>query len=340
MPRAFLFLLSGAVAFAQTEARDPFDRAMQLSQQARTQGNSADAAQHREEARTLLDQMPLSSPQWPGRVQNLAQSYQGSGRHAQARAMVADALSRASTLPEWSPARLQLLTTLAEFWQQDGNLLKAVSYREKAVAAFEATPPGAAAQPTQRDTAKLVSGGFGGRFTRGRMGAANNAYLYDRLANLYREMGRPDDAAKVVAKMRALLQNDPGALANSYEQSGDLDQARALYQKQADAAAANPKAQPWEVAGPLQSIASLYEREDRWSDAVATLNQAAARFDAAGAEPFRNQAASTRLRIASLLQRAGQREGAEQIYQALLNQTANEPPDFHVQVLQQYATFL
>jgi hypothetical protein len=222
-------------------------------------------------------------------------------------------------------------------------LLKAVSYREKAVAAVEAAPHGAAAQPLQRDKAELISivGGFGGRFSaRGRIGGGSNAYPFDRLADLYRELGRPDDAAKVVAKMRALLQDDPGALANSYEQSGDLDHARALYQKQADAAAANPKAQPWEVAAPLQSIASLYEREERWSDAVTALDQAAARLDAAGSEPFRNQAASVRLRIANLLQRGGQGQGAEQAYQALLNQNANDSPDLRVQVVDQYATYL
>ena len=343
MPRTFLCLLSAVVALAQVQPRDPFDRAMQMFQEARTRENPADAAQHREEARNLLDQTPVASPQWAGRVQNLAQSYQGSGRHTQARAVVQDALSRASALPERSPARLELLNTLAEFWQQDGNLLKAVSYREKAVAAVESTPPGAAAQPIQRDRSEIISivGGFSGRLSmRGSIGGSNNAYPYDRLAALYRELGRPEDAAKAVARMRSLLQNEPAALANSYEQSGDLDQARTLYQKQADAAAANPKAQPWEVAAPLQSIASLYEREERWSDAVAALDQAAARFDAAGAEPFRNQAASVRLRIANLLQRAGQKQSAEQAYQALLNQTANDQPDLRVQVIDQYATFL
>jgi tetratricopeptide (TPR) repeat protein len=141
MPRGFLLLLCCTVALGQVEPRDPFDRAMQSSQQARTQGNPVEAATRREEARKLLEQMPAGSPQWAGRVQNLAQAYQGSGRHVQARAVVQDALARANALPEWNPAHIQLLNTLAEFWQQDGNLLRALSYREKAVAAFEATPP-------------------------------------------------------------------------------------------------------------------------------------------------------------------------------------------------------
>jgi len=343
MQPALLLSLCSFIAAAQTVTLDPFDRAMQLSQQARNQGNPAEAAARREEARNLLEQMPVSSPQWLGRVQNLAQSYQGSGRHVQARTVVQNALDRADALPQSNPSRVELLNMLAQFWQQDGNLLKALSFREKAIAAFEATPPGAAAQPPQRDTAELVTfvGGFGGRFaSRGRFGGLGTAYLYDQLASLYRELGRLEDAAKTVAKIRSLLQNDPGALANSYEQSGDLDQARALYRKEAEAAETNPKAQPGEIAGPLQSIASLYEREERWSDAVAALEQAAARLDAGGGEPFRSQAASVRLRIANLLQRAGQRQGAEQAYQTLLNRTAGDQPDLRIQVVDQYATYL
>jgi hypothetical protein len=110
MPRAFLFLWCGTVALGQVEPRDPYDRAMQAYQQAQTQGNPADAAAQREAARKLLDQMPAGSSQWAPRVENLAQSYQSSGRHLQARAVIQDALARANALREWNPARVQLLT--------------------------------------------------------------------------------------------------------------------------------------------------------------------------------------------------------------------------------------
>jgi hypothetical protein len=348
MPRGFLLLLCCTLAPGQFEPRDPFDRAMQSSQQARTQGNPGEAAARREEARKLLEQMPAGLPQWAGRVQNLAQAYQGSGRHVQARAVVQDALMRANALPEWNPAHIQLLNTLAEFWQQDGNLLKALSYREKAVAAFEATPPGAssdAAQAMPPGVPSMVAstgrlpGVINGRFTSAFRGA-NNSYLYDQLANLYRQLGRPEATAKVMTKMRSLIQNDPGALAHSYEQDGDLDAALAVYQKQAADTAAKPQAQIWDTVAPLQSIASLYERENRLADAAAMLDQAAARLDASGEPSARNQAAGLRLRVASLLQRSGQRQAADQAYQALLNEPADRSQDLRSQVVQQYANYL
>src|SRR5579864_4673964 len=210
MPRGLLLLLCGTLAVGQVEPRDPFDRAMQSSQQARTQGNFAEAAARREEARKLLEQMPAGSPQWAGRVQNLARAYQGSGRHVQARAVLEDALARANALPEWTPVYIQLLNTLAEFWQQDGNLLKALSYREKAVAAFEATPPDASPEAAQAMPpgvpSMIASNGrlgvvINGRFTSAFRGA-NNCYLYDQLANLYRQLGRPEAVAKVMTKLQ------------------------------------------------------------------------------------------------------------------------------------------
>lgn len=347
MSRAFLFLLCGSVALGQVDPRDPFDRAMQASQQARTQGNPAEAAAHREEAHKLLDQMPAGSQQWAAHVQNLAQSYQGAGRHMQARAVIEDALSRANAAPEWSPTRIQLLNKLADFWQQDGNLLKAVSYREKAVSAFEATPPGAKAeaapqpnggQQTVAFVGKAIFGA-GGRFMRP-FGTSNNSYLYERLANLYGQLGRPESAEKATAKMRSLIQNDPSALAASYEEQGEFDQALAVYQKQAEAAEAKPQAQLWEVVGPFQSMASLYEREERWADAVAMLQQTAARLDSSGEPTAHDQAANIRLRIAGLFQRSGQKQGAEQIYQALLSQNANADRTVRSQVVQQYANYL
>jgi hypothetical protein len=348
MPQGFLLLLCCTVALGQVEPRDPFDRAMQSSQQARTQGNPVEAAARREEARKLLEQMPAGSPQWAGRVQNLAQAYQGSGRHVQARAVVQDALARANALPEWNPAHIQVLNTLAEFWQQDGNLLKALSYRERAVTAFEATPPGASSEAVQAVppgvSSMIANNGrlpvvINGRFTSAFRGA-NNSYLYDQLANLYRQLGRPEATAKVMTKMRSLIQNDPGALAHSYEQDGNLDGALAVYQNQAADAAAKPQAQIWDTVAPLQSIASLYERQNRLADAAATLDQAAARLDASGESSARNQAAGVRLRMASLLQRSGQRQAADQAYQALLNEPADRSQDLRSQVVQQYANYL
>lgn len=334
MPREPWLLLCSTLALGQVSPRDPFDRAMQSVQEARAHGNPAEAAARRDEARGLLEQMAANSPQWAGRVQNLAQQYQGSGWHAQARVAVQDALSRVNVLPEWHPARIQLLSTLADFWQQDGNLLKALWYWEKAASALEATPSGAASDAARPLPGGVASGSF--VIFRGQ----NNSYLYEQLTELYRQLGRPEATATAVAKMRSLIKNNPAALANSYEQEGDFDQALSLYQKQAADSAAKPQAQIWELIAPLQSIASLYEREGRPAEAVATIEQAVARLDASSEPEAHNQAVGMRLNLANMLQRSGRQQAAEQVYQALLSQSANYGADQQVQVVQQYANHL
>jgi tetratricopeptide (TPR) repeat protein len=213
----------------------------------------------------------------------------------QARAVIQDALARANALPEWNPARIQLLNTLAGISQQDGNLLKALSYREKAVAAFETTPPGAAAELAAQPKGFQpgVASGIGTKFAaNGRFmnqfGPTNSNYLYQQLADLYRQLGRSDAAEKATTKMRSLMQTDPNALASSLELEGKYDQALAVYQKQADASAAKPQAQVWELIGPLQSMAALYERQEQWTEATAVLQQAVARLDPSGDTSARN----------------------------------------------------
>src|SRR5207244_1605682 len=155
--------------------------------------------------------------------QNVAQIYQGSGRRLQARAIYQDALTRADALGEWHPTRIQLLNMLASSLQQDGNLLKALSYREKAVAALEAAPAGATPDPVQLRpgsraafTGSVSTGNqimmvrASGSFPAGMV--TNNAYIYQQLADLCRQLGRPEAAAKATAKMRGLMKDDPAAL--------------------------------------------------------------------------------------------------------------------------------
>src|SRR5207244_6563013 len=123
------------------------------------------------------------APVYSGGVQQVAQLYQGSGRNVQARAIVQQALDRTTSLGESHPARIQLLTTMADYWQQERNLLKSVGYMEKAVAALEAAPPeppaAPASQPTGQPTGQLtlqrmvaVNGDFSGllSFNGSRMG--------------------------------------------------------------------------------------------------------------------------------------------------------------------------
>jgi hypothetical protein len=352
MPRGFLFVLCSTVVLGQVPQREPFDIAVQSYRDARASGNFDQARGRREEARSLLSQTPLDSPLLPSRIQTVAQLYQNSGWRAQAQAVVEDELSRANSLVESHPIRIQLLNILADFWQQGGNLLRALSYREKTVAALDAAPASAspdAPQPRLNQAAgsaaaRRAAGGFGvfgaiQAFPPGR--GENHTQVYQQLSDLYSQLGRPEAAAKIVAKMRSLLQDDPRALAASYEREGSFDEAVSLYKKLAEQAAANPQAQPWEAIGPLQSIANLYQREQRWDDAAATLEQAAGRLEASGRPEAHNQAVGMRLNSANLFQQVGQSQAAEKVYQTLLAETANDDRNGTLlQVLQAYANHL
>jgi tetratricopeptide (TPR) repeat protein len=324
----------------QVPPREPFEIAVQSYWAARASGNFGQARALREGARSLPAQTPLDSPPLTNRVQTVAQLYQSSGWWAHSRAVVQDELSRASSLAESHPIRIQLLNMLADSWRQDGNLLKALSYREKAVAAFEAAPPLTsldAPQPRLSPFAgTAVANRAAGRFVLYGGRGVNNAYLYQQLADLYRQLGRPEAAAKTLLKMRSLFQDDPRALAAFYEREGNLDEAVALYKKVAEQAATNPQAQAWEAVAPLQSIANLYLRERRWDDAAATLEQAAGRLKSSG-----NQAVGMQLSIANVFQQAGQNQAAEKVYQTLLAETANDDRNGTLlQVVQAYAQHL
>src|SRR5437870_1764423 len=167
MTRGFLFVLCSAVVLGQVPRREPFEIAIQSYRDARSSGDFDTAAARREEARRLLALTPVDSPQLLSRVQAVAQIYQSSGRRAQARAVVQDSLSLADSLGESHFIRIQLLNMLADFWQQDGNLLRALSYREKAVAAQESAPPSGSPEapgfPAAEFSPSTGSGGFAGR---------------------------------------------------------------------------------------------------------------------------------------------------------------------------------
>src|ERR1051325_5596151 len=89
MSGRWLFVLCSTVALGQVQ---PFDIARQALSEAQKKGDFAQAAAKREALRAMLAQMSLDSPQLAGRVQNVAQLYRVSGRQAEARAVVQDAL--------------------------------------------------------------------------------------------------------------------------------------------------------------------------------------------------------------------------------------------------------
>jgi len=350
MPGGFLVLLCSAVALAQLgpAPRDPFDTVLESYQEARVAGSFDQAAAHREQARALAAHTPPDSPRFAGHVQTVSQLYQGAGRHAQAQAILEDALARTAVLGPSHPIRLQLLEALAGFWQQDGNLLRAAAEREKIVAAMEAAPPQAGETPLDTNpphwfgTAAFITG----TITVHPMGAGRMLYgapnigRYQQLADLYRQLGRPEEATQMMAKARKLVQDNPGALAAFYEREGDLDQALAQYKRQAAQAAANPDAQVWELTGPWQSMANVYQRQERWQDAAAALEQAVNQLESSGKPEAPSQAISLRLQYARMLQRSGDIKAADQVYQALQAGTADEPGGMGFQVRQDYANYL
>jgi tetratricopeptide (TPR) repeat protein len=278
MLRVPLFLVCSLAALAQPSPRqDPLEVAIQAVWQARNSGHFEEAVAAREQARAVLPRAPVDSPQFPGWAQQVAQLYQNANWNAQARAILRDALDRTRPLGDSHPSRIALLTALSDAWRQDGNLLKAAGYLEQAAAAQPAT-----------------------------LGAV---FTYTNLAGLYRQLGRPDAVAAIAVKIRALASNDPAALARFYEQQGQLAEAADIYRKLADQSA-DPQAR----SNALQSLANLYARQERYTDAVATERQAIA------AMPSPDYSWMLRQKVAVYLRHAGEVDQADQIFGQLLRE--------------------
>ncbi len=201
MQRISLVTVFSLVAAAQPlMQQDPLDTAIQAVWQSRTQGNFEGAGAAREQARALLQRVPVDSPRFAGWVQQVAQIYQASGWNAKARAILEESLTRAAPLGDSHPSRLAILNALGESWRQDGNLLKAVGFLEQAAASQATAPPPATAQIVHR--AVMFSGKFfsyDGSPSPDPNGGA--LYAYTRLAELYRQLGRPDAVAAIAVKI-------------------------------------------------------------------------------------------------------------------------------------------
>jgi hypothetical protein len=301
---------------------DPIQVAMKAYHSARAQGQFAEAAAQRELARTLLDQVPADS-QFGTSFWNVARLYQGSGLSAQALAIAQQALARATALD----TRIQLLQMIADFYQQDGNFLQAVPYREKLLAALDE----AAAQPQKPNggiaSSRVVSFSGPGRFLDRRTAA------YGQLADLYQQLGRPDAVAATVKRMIAIAK-DPRSTAEFYQQHGQLDEAAAIYKKQAE------QADPSVQAGALESLANIYHQEQRYADAADALRQAIAVVNASGKPELQQQNVWNRTVLAGALNLAGDTSGADQVYEQLLAEAGIAPEGNYLQVLTNYANYL
>jgi hypothetical protein len=334
MYRGFLWSLFAAFALAQIQYQeDPVQTAIRAYQTARDQGHFAEAAAKREQARSLLDRIPADSQQYGNSVRSVAQLYQNAGMSAKGLAIAQQALSRAT-----DDNRVELLQMIADFYQQDRNLLQAVGYREKAVAAMDEAAAKPAKPETNAPSAGRIRGDFGGGigFRTGisisRMYSPSDArtFAYQQLASLYQQLGRPDAVAAITKRM-ATIAKDPSSVAQFYQQQGQLDEATAIYKKQTEQADAPAR------ANAFQSLASLYQQQQRYSDASDAYRQAIATVTASG-KP--EAAIWLRVNLASMLNQAGQTEAADQVYEQLLADTTNMAGSEHMQTVVNYANYL
>jgi hypothetical protein len=326
MNRACLALLFAGIALAQVRQQDPVQAAVEAYRSAYQQGQFDEAAAKRDLARSLLDQIPADS-QFGNSVVNVAQLYEGSGLSAQALAIAQQALARATTLD----TRIQLLQTVADFYQQHRNLLQALVYREKLVAALDE----AAAKPVEPNSAptSVRFGVFSGIGSLRYMGGDQRTRAYQQLAELYQQLGRPDAVAATTKRLIAIAK-EPGIVAQFYQQEGQLEEAAAIYKKQAE------QADPSKRVGALQSLANVYQQEQRYADAADAFQQATAALNASGKPEMQQQTVWTRMNMARMLNQAGQTPAADKIYEQLLAETANAPEGTYQQLLTDYANYL
>jgi tetratricopeptide (TPR) repeat protein len=312
--RTLLGFLCSLTVLAQVP-REPFDIALESYRKAHAEGRFGEAVAHREDARALLNRTPVEAPQFASWLQQVAQLYQGTGMNLQFRTVAQEALARAGKLGDSHPTRIALLNMLADSWQQDGSLLKSVAYIEQAVAAQEA----AQAMKAPASAAQASSQWFNARLTvtgccQNRFGAVPNlVYPYQRLADAYQRLGRPEAVAGVVAKMQTLIKNNASELASFYKWQGQFDQAAAIYRKLAEQASS-----PQEAADFLRQASDAYAQEQRYDAAAASLQQAVAALESSGDPPARDQTTWMRQYIANLMRQAGQIELADQIDRQLL----------------------
>ncbi len=313
--------------------QSPIDALIQSYQSADSNGRYEEAAATRDQARALLAQIPADDPQFANWAERVSQTYENGGLATQARDVLEQALTRAG-----SSARVTLLDALSRSWEQDRNLLKAVSYLEQAVAAAEseAEPPRAAQSVAASGWFSATTGVSASRpyravvFLNG-LPVASNALLYQRLFSLYQRLGRPEDAEAVLARIRTHVKNSDLMLASLYRQAGRVDEAAALYKRQAEQAA-----DPQQAASVLQQLASLYEGAGRMSDAIGVTQQAIGKMEASDAPGADSRSAQIRQSLAFLLQQTGQIAAADAIYEQLMGSQTKE----QVSVVDAYANYL
>lgn len=279
------WLLCSSAALAQSPYRDPVQELIEASYRARAAGRFDEATAKWDEARDALRRIPSESPQFWHDTMAISRLYANTGKSAEERVILEQALGRTVVLGDGLRIRADILNNLAGSWEGDGNLLRALQYRERALAEAEKNGAG---QP----------------------------YLYQQLANLYLRLGRRNDALALAERLRARRPADP-SLASLYQQLGKTDEAAAIYRQQAQ------QAEPAQRVMPLQALASLYESNQQFGDAAAAVRQAIGAVENSGNPAGPRQTMWMRMRLAGLESAAGHPETAERMYEALLADPAS-----------------
>jgi tetratricopeptide (TPR) repeat protein len=333
MARRFAFFLWIPAVLAQAPQQQPLEAAMQCYWSAVAAGRFEEAAAKRDEARRLLNVLPVQAPEFARQAQQIASFYESAGRSIEARDVLQQALARASVLVRSDPARITLLSALSDFWQRDRNLLKALECQEQAVAALDGAPDmaGPVAGSSRLGSYARSLGTFAVRFSS--PGFSNNPYLYQRLADLYRQLGRRDSLAALLVRLRKTSGTEAMA-ALLYDQNEQSSQAAAIYQAQA----AHGLADPQQSVSALQSLSSLYQRQQRYGEAIAALEQALA--TASTLPEMQNQTVWMRQNLAMVLQQAGQTLAADRIYTQLLDESRLRNDGSETSLLSSYSNHL
>lgn len=322
MLRAVVGFLCIGVSWAQPPAMNPVDAAIQAvySSQVRF-GPMVGDPTLRDAARQALADAPIDSPQYGSWAHAISRFY---GNGLQARAVLEEALARTESLPKNSVIRITLLTAMSDWWQQDRNLLQALSYAEQVMELGPAlAPPSRNVMPRTL----AVSGRLG-------VGGSNGSFAYQRVADLYRRLGRPDEIAALTAKLAA-QGNNAMLLESLYEREGKLDEAEKILQNEVQQAA-----NPQESVGRYQALSSFYRQHQRYDDAVTALQQAISAASSIPARGGLGQNFWLRQDLAGLLQQAGKADAADAVYQQLLSDAQSTQGNMYTQTLSIYANYL
>ena len=271
------------------------------------------------------DQFPKFGPDFARDVERLAQNYQLAEKGVKARAIAERALQETEGLGESNPTRIQLYGTMGNLWWNDQNLLKALAHFERAAATAQAAPGGVRDAKLRRldlDPAVRTSD------------VEESITVYLPIALLYELLGRPDDLENLLKKMRAVT---PNSAAQYYEIRRKLDDAAAVY-----TSLAAQRGDPLSRAQAFRGLASIVQRQNRYSNAVAATRQAIAVLEAVPGRPFGDETMELRFELAGQLRQAGQPQSELALYQQLLAETKDRSDieAFRIRLLEFYAGLL